>query len=55
MTLAATQRRPYNASDRPEYGEIGHGPWCLGLPTPKMPVGYTPLEDGSDLDNPGHR
>lgn len=55
MTLAATQRRPYNASDRPEYGEIGHGPWCLGLPTPRNPVGYTPLEDGSTLDNPGHR
>ena len=36
-------------------GEIGHGPWCLGLPDPRIPVGYTPLEDGSDLDNPGHR
>lgn len=53
MNLNGKQRRPYNASDKPEYGEAGHGPWCLGLPYPKVPIGPNPLKDGSDLDNPG--
>ena len=53
MNLNAKQRRPYNASDRPEYGEAGHGPWCLGLPYPQVPIGANPLKDGSDIDNPG--
>ncbi len=53
LNLNAKQRRPYNASDRPVYGEVGHGPWCLGLPYPKVPAGYQPLKDGSDLDQPG--
>jgi phospholipid/cholesterol/gamma-HCH transport system substrate-binding protein len=52
MSLDAKQRRAYNASDKPVYGEVGHGPWCLGLPYPKVPAGYNPLKDGSDLDNP---
>jgi phospholipid/cholesterol/gamma-HCH transport system substrate-binding protein len=53
MNLNAKQRRPYNASDKPEYGEAGHGPWCLGLPYPKVPIGANPFKDGTDLDNPG--
>jgi phospholipid/cholesterol/gamma-HCH transport system substrate-binding protein len=53
LSLAAKQRRAYNASDKPEYGEAGHGPWCLGLPYPQVPIGSNPLKDGSDLDNPG--
>ncbi|MCW2846373.1 MAG: virulence factor Mce family protein [Marmoricola sp.] len=53
MNFNAKQRRPYNASDKPEYGETGHGPWCLGLPYPQVPIGPSPLKDGSDLDNPG--
>jgi phospholipid/cholesterol/gamma-HCH transport system substrate-binding protein len=52
MSFGAKQRRAYNSSDKPVYGEVGHGPWCLGLPYPKVPAGYHPLKDGSDLDNP---
>lgn len=53
MSLDAVQRRPFNASDRPEYGEIGHGPWCLGLPDPQVPTGFLPLKNGTRLDEPG--
>jgi phospholipid/cholesterol/gamma-HCH transport system substrate-binding protein len=53
MNLNAKQRRPYNTSDRPEYGEAGHGPWCLGLPFPQVPIGANPLKDGTELDTPG--
>ena len=38
MTLAATQRRPYDQRDIPAYGEHGHGPKCYGLPYPKVPL-----------------
>lgn len=53
MNLNAKQRRPYNASDKPEYGETGHGPWCLGLPNPQVPIGANPLKDGTEVDTPG--
>jgi len=53
MSLNAKQRRAYNASDKPVYGEGGHGPWCLGLPYPEVPAGFHPLKDGSTLDQPG--
>ena len=54
MSLAGTQKRAYNRSDRPVYGEIGHGPWCLDLPTPKQgyPYPYHPLKDGTTIDEP---
>lgn len=53
MTLEADQRKPYTAEDRPEYGEVGRGPWCLGLPHPPQPISSQPLADGSDADEPG--
>jgi phospholipid/cholesterol/gamma-HCH transport system substrate-binding protein len=53
MSFAAKQRPPYGVQDRPEYGETGHGPWCLGLPNPPVPIGANPLKDGTDSDNPG--
>lgn len=52
MALNAEQRRGYTAKDRPVYGEIGHGPWCLGLPFPPVPAPPIPLKDGSNLDQP---
>ncbi|MDQ6641969.1 MAG: MCE family protein, partial [Actinomycetota bacterium] len=52
MNFNAKQRRAYTAADKPVYGEVGHGPWCLGLPYPKVPAGYHPLKDGSTLDQP---
>lgn len=54
MYLDAKQRRPYDDRDRPVYGEVGHGPWCLGLPYPKVPAGPLPLKDGTRLDEPGY-
>lgn len=53
LSLNAKQRKPYTTKDRPQYGEAGHGPWCLGLPNPPVPIGANPLKDGTDLDNPG--
>ena len=54
MSFDAVQRRAYTAeTDRPEYGEIGHGPWCLGLPNPPVPIGFGPLKNGTPLDEPG--
>ena len=43
--------RAYDKNDKPVYGEVGHGPWCLGLPYPKVPIGPNPLKDGSDNDS----
>ena len=53
MSFDAVQRRPYTTADRPQYGEIGHGPWCLGLPYPQVPIGFGPLRNGTPLDEPG--
>ena len=49
----AIQRRAYTQADAPQYGEVGHGPWCLGLPNPKVPTGFLPLRNGTPLDEPG--
>jgi phospholipid/cholesterol/gamma-HCH transport system substrate-binding protein len=49
------QYREYDRRDKPVYGEVGHGPWCLGLPVPPEPIGPQPLKDGTDQDdNPPH-
>jgi phospholipid/cholesterol/gamma-HCH transport system substrate-binding protein len=53
MSFDAVQRPAYTTADRPEYGEVGHGPWCLGLPNPKVPTGFLPLRNGTKLDEPG--
>jgi phospholipid/cholesterol/gamma-HCH transport system substrate-binding protein len=53
MSFDAVQRRAYTEADRPQYGEIGHGPWCLGLPNPPVPIGFDPLKNGTPLDEPG--
>lgn len=45
------QYREYDRRDRPVYGEVGHGPWCLGLPNPPEPIGPQPLDDGTDQDD----
>ena len=56
MILSGTQRSSYARRDRPVYGEVGHGPWCLGLPHPvqgkaALPS-YVPLKDGTAQDEP---
>jgi phospholipid/cholesterol/gamma-HCH transport system substrate-binding protein len=45
------QYREYDRRDLPVYGEVGHGPWCLGLPDPPEPIGPQPLRDGTPQDN----
>jgi phospholipid/cholesterol/gamma-HCH transport system substrate-binding protein len=54
LELGAPQRKAYTAADAPVYGEVGHGPWCLGLPASyQKPAGFLPLKDGSTDDEPG--
>jgi phospholipid/cholesterol/gamma-HCH transport system substrate-binding protein len=47
------QYRHYDDRDLPEYGEVGHGPWCAGLPNFKVPATPHPLDQGSDIDELG--
>lgn len=44
------QKRHFDKRDLPEYGEVGHGPWCAGLPNFKIPADFHPLDQGSDID-----
>jgi phospholipid/cholesterol/gamma-HCH transport system substrate-binding protein len=48
--LGNAQYRVFTAKDFPEYGEVGHGPWCLGLPDFKVPGDPVQLRQGSDID-----
>lgn len=50
IEFGTAQYRHYDQRDRPTYGEVGHGPWCLGLPYPKVPAPNVPLDQGSDMD-----
>lgn len=43
--------RSYDERDLPEYGEVGHGPWCAGLPDPSVPIEPNAFADGTDLDD----
>jgi phospholipid/cholesterol/gamma-HCH transport system substrate-binding protein len=53
LELGTPQRTAYTAEDAPVYGEVGHGPWCLGLPADyQNPAPFGPLKDGTDKDNP---
>ncbi len=51
FVFGAPQYREYDRRDRPVYGEVGHGPWGLGLPDPPEPIGPQPLDDGTDMDD----
>ncbi len=50
MEFGQGQYRHFDESDLMEYGEVGHGPWCLGLPHFKVPGDRVPLDNGSDID-----
>lgn len=55
MTFGGGQRPSFTKKDRPEYGAIGHGPWCLGLPNPPAvanPPGW--YKDGTEDDPAQH-
>ncbi len=51
LEFGTAQYEPYHADDRPVYGEIGHGPWCSGLPNPDIPIGPVAFKDGTDIDS----
>lgn len=54
LELGAPQRTAYTAADAPSYGEVGHGPWCLGLPDDyQNPATFEPLDDGTNKDEVG--
>lgn len=45
------QYRVFDERDLPTYGEVGHGPWCVGLPDFQIPATPHPLDQGTDLDD----
>jgi phospholipid/cholesterol/gamma-HCH transport system substrate-binding protein len=51
IEFGADQDRGYTRQDLPVYGEVGHGPWCSGLPSPPVPAPPIAFEDGSNIDN----
>ena len=51
LELLTPQYRSYDERDLPEYGEVGHGPWCSGLPDAPVPIGPNAFDDGTDLDD----
>ncbi|WP_244927785.1 MCE family protein [Nocardioides sp. W7] len=51
VELLTPQYRSYDERDLPEYGEVGHGPWCAGLPDPQVPIAPNSFKDGTDLDD----
>ncbi len=53
IELGTPQYRAFDERDLPEYGEVGHGPWCLGLPDFTVPAPAVPLDQGSDIDEKG--
>ncbi len=50
IELFTPQYEAYGPDDIPEYGEVGHGPWCAGLPNPPIPIGPNSFDDGTDID-----
>ncbi len=51
LELGAPQRTAYTAADAPVFGEVGHGPWCLGLPDDyDKPAPFINLDDGTAKD-----
>ena len=50
IEFGTPQYRPYDERDQPTYGEVGHGPWCLGLPDSPVPAPPVALKQGSDMD-----
>lgn len=46
LEFGTNQYKAYTADDLPEYGEVGHGPWCQGLPDPKIPADPIDLDEG---------
>lgn len=50
IEFGTAQYDAYGPEDRPVYGEVGHGPWCDGLPDPEVPAPPVSFKEGSDID-----
>ena len=50
IEFGTPQYHPYGKQDKPVYGEVGHGPWCLGLPHAPVPAPPVALKQGSAID-----
>ncbi|QIG42965.1 MCE family protein [Nocardioides anomalus] len=50
IEFGTAQYDSYFPDDRPTYGEVGHGPWCDGLPDPPVPNAPAAFKEGSDID-----
>ncbi|KAA1429120.1 MCE family protein [Nocardioides antri] len=50
IEIGNAQYRNFDERDLPTHGEVGHGPWCLGLPHFKVPATPHALEQGSPID-----
>ncbi len=50
IELFTPQYEAYGRDDIPVYGEVGHGPWCSGLPNPPIPIGPNSFDEGTDID-----
>ena len=46
IEFGTNQYHAYTESEMPVYGEVGHGPWCQGLPDPPIPAGPIDLDEG---------
>jgi phospholipid/cholesterol/gamma-HCH transport system substrate-binding protein len=46
IEFGTNQYRAYTPADLPRYGEVGHGPWCQGLPDPPIPADPIDLDEG---------
>lgn len=51
IEFGTAQYGAYDKDDLPVYGEVGHGPWCSGLPYPPVPIGPESFDDGTDIDD----
>jgi len=50
IEFGADQDRGYTPRDRPVNGEVGHGPWCSGLPNPAIPAPPITFNEGTNID-----
>ncbi|QYJ04875.1 MCE family protein [Nocardioides panacisoli] len=50
IELFTPQYRAWDERDLPTYGEVGHGPWCAGLPGFQVPATPRPLDQGTNQD-----
>lgn len=53
IEIGAPQYRVYDERDLPTYGEVGHGPWCAGLPGFTVPGKKYTFDQGTDQDEKG--